>query len=437
MAYLKRYYDPPLSDYPSLLARPMDRGGVNKVEVRRIIEAVRSSGDRALLSLTQAYDGVALNRIRVSAEEIRAASDSVSDELKEALRVAYTNIEAFHRAQVGEGERLVVSEGIELRRRIVPIQRVGLYIPGGSAPLISTVLMLAIPAQVAGCPSIALCTPPGGDGTVDPAILWAAELCGVNEIYAVGGAQAIAALAWGTESIHSVDKIFGPGNSWVTEAKVQVGAQVCAIDLPAGPSEVMVIASPASNAAFVASDLLSQAEHGSDSQAMLIVLAEREEGDSFLDRVEREIEHQMRILDRSGQLEASLAHSRAFIAPSEEGALALANAYAAEHLIINLDDAKAEDRLLEKIKNAGSIFLGPYSPESSGDYASGTNHTLPTAGWARSYSGVSTDSFIKKITVQRLSKEGLTALAPTLTVLAEAEGLRGHGRAVSIRMEEQ
>ncbi|MCK9548895.1 MAG: histidinol dehydrogenase, partial [Sphaerochaeta sp.] len=315
--------------------------------------------------------------------------------------------------------------------------RVGLYVPGGSAPLVSTVLMLAIPARQAGCRSIVLCTPPNRAGAIDPAILYAADLCGVKEIYKVGGAQAIAALAYGTETIKAVDKIYGPGNSWVTEAKSQVGSSVCAIDLPAGPSEVMVAVTPDADPTFVAADLLSQAEHGSDSQAMLAVCGDKEAGFAFIDRVEDHIGRLLKRLDRSSEVRASLSHSRAFVIPSLERVADLINAYAPEHLIIALENEREDERLLSLVHNAGSVFLGPWSPESSGDYASGTNHTLPTAGWARSYSGLSVDSFVKKITVQRLSEAALRDLAPTVAAMANAEGLGAHRLAVDVRLEER
>ena len=436
MQYLKRYWNPEESEYGPLLERGSTNVGANRETVAQILDAVRREGDAALYRYSQEFDRVTRASLQVSQSEIYEAQAKVDDALQSALLVAKANIEAFHRAQLPEGER-VASGGIELWREVVPIERVGLYVPGGSAPLVSTVLMLAVPSRVAGCSSIALCTPPRRDGSVDPAILFAAALCNVTEIYAVGGAQAIAALAYGTETIPAVDKIYGPGNSWVTEAKSQVGSTVCAIDLPAGPSEVMVVSSAFADPACVAADLLSQAEHGRDSQAMLVVRSSKEEGFAFIDEVEAQIASHLRHLGRQSELLASLAHSRAFVVPNQEKTASLINAYAPEHLIITLESEAEETALLALVHNAGSVFLGPWSPESSGDYASGTNHTLPTAGWARSYSGLSVDSFVKKITVQRLSEAALRILAPTLRTLSDAEGLSAHRLAVDVRLEEQ
>lgn len=434
MAYLARFYDPQDEQLPSLLARNKTDSEALTEQVRSILAAVQEEGDEALFRFAKQFDKASLSELRVSEKEILDAEGRVPDDLKQALAVAYHNIKAFHARQRPDGEQLVVAPGVELSRKIVPIQRVGLYIPGGTAPLFSTTLMLAVPAQVALCPSVVLCTPPDSDGNVHPAILYAASMCGVKEIYKIGGAQAIAAMAYGTQSIEAVDKIFGPGNQYVTEAKIQVSGSCCAIDMPAGPSEVMVLASPASNPSYVASDLLSQAEHGRDSQAMLVVCAEQTQGFAFLDRVEQAMEDQLATLGRQEYLLSSLAGSRAFVHPDLKRCAALANTYAAEHLIINMNDEKTENRVLQWIVNAGSIFLGPYSCESAGDYASGTNHTLPTNGWARSYSGVSTDSFLKKITVQKLSREGLEGLAPTLLVMAQQEKLTAHRNAVAIRL---
>ncbi|MDY0303827.1 MAG: histidinol dehydrogenase [Sphaerochaeta sp.] len=436
MEYIKRYWRPERGEYPTLLKRGIGKTSATREAVQAILEGVKERGDKALLEYSRRFDGVELSSLRVTDSEIEEASALVDASLKQALRTAQQNIETFHRAQLPTGEQ-VERDGIELWRKVVPIERVGLYVPGGTAPLVSTVLMLAVPACVAGCRSIALCTPPGKDGTVDPAILWAANAVGVDEIYKVGGAQAIGAMAYGTETIGAVDKIYGPGNSWVTEAKSQVGSTVCAIDLPAGPSEVMVAVTPASDPLFVAADLLSQAEHGRDSQAMLVVRAEKEAGFAFIDRVEEAIGMLATRLERSGEIEASLANSRAFVIPSTEEMAALINAYAPEHLIISLESDQEDERLLSRVHNAGSVFLGPWSPESSGDYASGTNHTLPTAGWARSYSGLSVDSFVKKITVQRLNKDALVDLAPTVVDMADVEGLGAHRLAVDVRLEER
>jgi len=436
MAFLQRYENPPDEQLKKLLARNLDTTQSVTKQVSAILHAVKEEGDDALFRFASEFDGAFLASLSVSPEEWEAAAAEVDDSLKRALSQAYGNIHSFHAAQMPTGEQVTVAEGISLSRKVVPLNRVGLYIPGGTAPLFSTVLMLAIPALVAGCPEVVLCTPPGKQGTIHPAILYAAKLCNVKEIYAVGGAQAIAAMAYGTQSIKAVDKIFGPGNQYVTEAKVQVSSTTCAIDMPAGPSEVMVVASPSSNPAFVASDLLSQAEHGRDSQAMLVVQGEKSEGNAFIDQVEVAIAKQLTKLQRTTFLKQSLAGSRAFIVPDLEVSAHIVNAYAPEHLIIDLGEAE-DDALLEKVVNAGSVFLGPYSCESAGDYASGTNHTLPTNGWARSYSGVSTDSFIKKITVQKISKEGLASLAPTLLCMAEQEQLGAHRGAVAVRLGEE
>ncbi len=436
MKYIERYWRPTRAEYPALLKRGRAKGSATPMAVQQILNEVKKRGDSALLEYSRRFDQVELSSLRVTADEIMSASKAVDEELRRALATAYHNIEAFHRAQLPQGER-IQSDGIELWREVVPIERVGLYVPGGTAPLVSTVLMLAVPARVAGCRSIALCTPAGADGSIHPAILYAASLVGVDEIYKVGGAQAIGSLAYGTETIEKVDKIFGPGNSWVTEAKSQVGASVCAIDLPAGPSEVMVAVTTAADPIYVAADLLSQAEHGADSQAMLVVRSDKDGGWVFIDEVEEAIGHLSQRLVRQDEVQASLANSRAFVVPTCEEMADLVNSYAPEHLIIALGSDEEDERLLSQVHNAGSVFLGPWSPESSGDYASGTNHTLPTAGWARSYSGLSVDSFVKKITVQRLSKQGLQLLGPTVVAMADIEGLGAHRLAVDVRLEER
>jgi len=429
--YLTRDVEPQGQKLEQLLKRSaLDREAVRET-VRGVLEEVRAHGDAALFAFEKRFDKAELSSLKVSAEELSEAEKQVSPCLREAIIHAASNIRAFHMTQMPNGENLSVEKGIDLSRRIVPIHTVGLYIPGGTAPLFSTVLMLSIPAKVAGCQRIVLCTPPGSDGKVNPAILFAASVGGVGEIYKAGGAQAIAAMAYGTESIPKADKIFGPGNRFVMEAKLQVSSEICAIDMPAGPSEVMVIADEQSDPVFVASDLLSQAEHGPDSQAMLVLLSPGD-GTAFLDRVEQAIEAELSQLPRQAYLKSSLSHSHAIVAHSATKALEVANRYAPEHLIINTTQPET---LLDGVQNAGSVFLGPYSCESAGDYASGTNHTLPTSGWARSTSGVSVDSFIKKITVQKLSKEGLTGIAKTITTMAEGEHLDAHRLAVVVRME--
>ena len=431
MAYLSRHFAPEERDLERLLRRSSDSNATTQEQVAQILNRVNVEGDAALFALEEQFTKANLSSLVVSQEEFLVAQTLVPDSLKRALEAAAANIRAFHETQLPQGESLAVSSGIELSRKIVPIQRVGLYVPGGTAPLISTTLMLGIPAQVAGCKDVVLCTPSDASGKIDPAILYAASMCSISKVFKLGGAQAIGAMAYGSESVPKVDKIFGPGNQYVTEAKKQVSTSCCAIDMPAGPSEVMVVATTDADPAFVASDLLSQAEHGLDSQSMLVVQADKESGFAFLDRVEEELSLQLKDLDRQSFLLSSLAHSHAFVCPSLDETVKVVNDYAPEHLIINTTDPSELERL---VVNAGSIFLGPYSCESAGDYASGTNHTLPTNGWAHSYSGVSTDSFLKKITVQKLSKQGLSELSSTLVTLAEAERLIAHRNAVLIRL---
>lgn len=435
MPYLERFDNPKGKNLDLFCTRNLlDRSSVEE-QVATILAAVNEEGDAALHRYSERFDGVVLSSLAVSSEEFEEARKAVDPDLKEALALAKSNIRAFHEAQRAVGEEIEVMEGVVLKRKVVPIRRVGLYIPGGTAPLFSTVLMLALPARIAGCREIVLATPPDKGGKIHPAILYAAELCGVDEIYKVGGAQAIGALAYGTETIHRVDKIFGPGNRFVTEAKTQVAQGACAIDMPAGPSEVMVVATTRSNPAFVASDLLSQAEHGPDSQAMVVLIGS--DPDRWIEELEEQLERQCSVLKRSGYVKQSLEASRIAVVQEVEEAAFIANAYAAEHLIINTGDPVLDDSLVDLIESAGSIFVGPYSPESAGDYASGTNHTLPTGGWARSMSGVSTDSFVKKITVQELTGDGLARLAPTVMTMAAHEELEAHRRAVEIRLEEE
>ncbi len=431
MAYLRRTFVPEERELARLLRRSSETNATVQSQVAHILSRVEAEGDAALFALEEQFTKAKLSSLLVSKEEFLTAETMVSDSLKKALTKAASNIRSFHEAQLPQGERLTVSPGVELSRRIVPIQRVGLYVPGGTAPLISTALMLGIPAQVAGCKDVVLCTPCDSSGKVHPAILYAASMCSITKVFKLGGAQAIGAMAYGSESVPKVDKIFGPGNQYVTEAKKQVSTSCCAIDMPAGPSEVMVVATIDADPAFVASDLLSQAEHGFDSQSMLVILAEKDTGFAFLDRVEEQLSVQLGALDRQEFLLSSLSHSHAFVCPTLDMAAKVVNDYAPEHLIINTTDPAKLEAL---VVNAGSIFLGPYSCETAGDYASGTNHTLPTNGWAHSYSGVSTDSFIKKITTQKLSKQGLSDLRETLVALAEAESLTAHRNAVLIRL---
>lgn len=425
-------YNPSDEELKSLLSRSMSDDTEVKEIVKEILSTVQQDGDKALFAYEKKFDGVDLSTLVVSQEEREEAKQRVSEELKEAIQMASHNIQTFHAAQLAQGENVSPLEGIELSRKIVPIHTVGLYIPGGTAPLFSTVLMLAIPAKVAGCKKIVLTTPPSSTGKIHPALIYAADYAGVDTIYKCGGAQAIAALAYGTKTIEPVDKIFGPGNRFVTNAKMMVSDTV-SIDMPAGPSEVMVVANPQSNPAYVASDFLSQSEHGKDSQSMLVIIADEIQGRAYMKKVEAAIKEQLDHLPRHEYLLPSLSHSHVIIAPTLIRAADIVNKYAPEHLVVNLE---VPEMLSDLVENAGSIFLGPWSCESAGDYASGTNHTLPTMGWAKSNSGVSTDSFIKKITIQKLSRKGLSNLAQTITTMAEGENLTAHANAVYVRLEE-
>ena len=395
--------------------------------VAEIIAQVRERGDEALREYARRFDGVELSDLRVSETEIAEAEQRVDEALKQAIAVAAGNIERFHAAQVMQPVEVNTMPGVECVQRTVPITNVGLYIPGGNSPLFSTVLMLAVPARLAGCKHIVMCTPPGKDGKVNAAILYAARLAGVTEIYKVGGAQAVAAMAYGTQSIPRVSKIFGPGNRFVMEAKMQVSRSAVAIDMPAGPSEVMIIADQDADAEFVASDFLSQAEHGPDSQSILLTTSE-----SLAERLPGVIDDSLNRLPRREMMLRSLSHSHVIVLRNYDEIMRFANEYAPEHLIINTADA---ERLAERVENAGSVFIGPYSPESAGDYASGTNHTLPTSGYAKAYSGVNLDSFTKKITFQRLSPEGLRSIGSTIEIMAENEDLMAHRMAVTVRLK--
>ena len=426
---IRIYENPPRRQWSELQQRNSSDDDRISERVGEIIGRVREEGDRALFELARQIDGVELATLRVSEQEIAEAASAVPDEVRQAIGKAIGNIRRFHEAQRPAPVDIETTEGVRCCQRAVPIRRVGLYIPGGNAPLFSTVLMLAVPASVAGCSEVVLCSPPNKQGGIAPVILYAASQCGVREIYKCGGAQAIAALAYGTETIARCDKIFGPGNRYVTQAKQAVGGHVCAIDMPAGPSEVMVIADDESNPQFVAADLLSQAEHGNDSQSILLCLSA-----DFARRVDTATEEQYARLSRRQTISNSLNGSRIIVLEDLAQAVDFANGYAPEHLIIQ---TRRPWEIAERITAAGSVFVGDYSTESAGDYASGTNHTLPTSGWARSMSGVNLDSFMHKITFQELSREGLEALAPTITAMAEAEGLDAHAEAVRIRLKQQ
>ena len=427
MERLAIYNNPARVEWAALTERCTRREEEISEQVAAILDEVRSGGDRALRAITQRLEGRTPVRLEVPAGELQAAEKELSPELKEALAAAKANIEAFHRAQLPGEVRTETQPGVTCLQRAVPIRRVGLYIPGGKAPLFSTVLMLAVPARVAGCREVILCTPARPDGTIAPEIRHAAWLCGVDRVFAVGGAQAVAAMAYGTESIPRVDKIFGPGNRYVTKAKQLTGANVVAVDLPAGPSEVLVLADDGASPVFAAADLLSQAEHGGDSQAVLVCASME-----FALATQRAVEEQLRARRRGEIIREALQQSRIIILNDRDERIAFSNAYAPEHLILSMDEPW---EAAAQITDAGSVFIGPWSPESAGDYASGTNHTLPTGGWARSYSGVNIDSFLRKITFQELTREGLAGLAPTIETMAEAEGLDGHAAAVRLRLE--
>lgn len=394
--------------------------------VQEIIGKVRTEGDRALYEYEEKFDKVKLASLIVTPEEFDEAGKALESGLKEAILRALENIRAFHAAQKFESKKVETVPGVTCWQKAVPIEKVGLYIPGGTAPLFSTVLMLATPAQIAGCKEIILCSPPNTEGKIHPAILFAAQAAGVKKVFKAGGVQAIAAMAYGTESVPKVYKIFGPGNQYVTVAKQEVSLRDVAIDMPAGPSEVAVLADETANPVFVASDLLSQAEHGVDSQAILITTSE-----TLLRETQAEVERQLAALPRKAITEKSLESSRLILVKDLNEALDMVNEYAPEHLIIETKDYQD---IAERVINAGSVFLGPYAPESAGDYASGTNHTLPTNGYAKAYSGVSLDSFIRKITFQEITREGIRTLGPTIQVMAENEHLDAHKNAVTIRL---
>jgi len=420
------FNNPPSSEWNSILERPSFDSSQLEESVSKILLDIKLNGEDAVKKYVLKFDGVELQQLRVSDNEIEAAILLVNADLKAAIAVAKNNIEKFHFSQIQKIEKIETTPGVICWRKSVGIQKVGLYIPGGSAPLFSTLLMLGIPAVMAGCSDITVCTPCDKNGKVNPVILYVAKLIGLKNIYKIGGVQAIAAMAYGTVSIPQVYKIFGPGNQYVTCAKKLVNKEGLAIDMPAGPSEVAVYADQTSNAAFVAADLLSQAEHGIDSQVVLVASSEK-----VVQEIQKELEQQLLLLSRKEIAKAALNNSRFIIMDDETAAFNLLNEYAAEHLIIASDNA---DELCEKVINAGSVFLGHYSPESVGDYASGTNHTLPTNGYAKAYSGVSLDSFVKKITFQNLEKEGLKNIGPLVETMAAAEGLDAHKNAVTVRM---
>ena len=424
---MKTYINPPASEWNSLIARPSFPAENLDEKVRGIIAKVQNEGDAALRQFSKDFDKVELTNLKVTSAEIEFAKTQVSEELKEAIAIAAKNIRTFHESQKSTEVEVETMPGVTCWRQSVAIENVGLYIPGGTAPLFSTILMLAIPAQIAGCKRLVLCTPPDKNGNINAAILYTASFLGITEIYKVGGAQAIAALAFGTESISKVNKIFGPGNQFVTKAKELVQQSGVAIDMPAGPSEVLIIADENVDAEFVAADLLSQAEHGTDSQVVLVT-----NDADLIEKVEIALQEQLQQLPRMEFAKKALENSFSVVLDTIYDCIDFSNLYAPEHLILAVQNSVS---YVGEIQNAGSVFLGNYSCESAGDYASGTNHTLPTNGYARNYSGVSLDSFVKKITFQKITKSGLQNIGKTIEIMAEAEQLLAHKNAVSIRLK--
>jgi len=424
---MKKYINPDKKEWANILARPVFDTSRLTGNVQAILSEVKTGRDAAIKKFTLKFDGVIIDNLTVSQHEFAEAEILVDRELKEAISIAAQNIKTFHQSQKQEYEKAETTPGVFCWQKAVPIQKVGLYIPGGSAPLFSSVLMLAIPAQIAGCEEIILCTPPDKEGKINPVILYAAKITGVTKIYKIGGAQAIAAMAYGTATVPKVDKIFGPGNQYVMAAKQLVSINDVAVDMPAGPSEVAIIADNTSNPAFIAADLLSQAEHGADSQVLLI-----SKDASLIESVEEEIRKQVVLLPRKKMAEKALESSTLVVMEDDNRVIELINTYAPEHLIISTANYS---EISEKIINAGSVFLGNFTPESAGDYASGTNHTLPTNGWAKAFSGINLDSFTKKITFQEISGEGLKILGPVIETMAEAEQLQAHKNAVTLRLQ--
>ena len=424
---MNKIYNPKPETWQEILKRPTSTFSDIEVKVKDIFNEIQTNGDEAVSKYTLLFDGISPENIEVSKKEIDEAISLVSDNLKNAIQLAKSNIEKFHKAQKTSKVEVETTEGVFCWQEKRAIQKVGLYIPGGTAPLFSTVLMLAIPAQIAGCAAIVLCSPPNKEGKIHPAILYAANLCGVTKILKVGGIQAIAGMTFGTQSIPKVYKIFGPGNQYVTVAK-QVATQFgVAIDMPAGPSELLVVADESANASFVASDLLSQAEHGADSQVILVSTSK-----TFIDEVENEINQQIQLLPRKAIAEKAIENSKLIYVENDKIALDLIDEYGPEHFIVC---TKNDDFYVDNIQNAGSIFIGNFTPESAGDYASGTNHTLPTNGFAKNYSGVNLDSFLKSMTFQKITEKGIQNIGKSIEIMAEAEGLQAHKNAVTLRLE--
>lgn len=424
---MKKIQFPNRESWTKLSERPLIEYASISDTVQKVFQAIKNNGDVSVKSYTNLFDGVELEKLQVTEDEIQTAVANVSEELKKAIQLAAANIEIFHKTQIEQPQKTTTTPGVVCWRESRPIDRVGIYIPGGTAPLFSTVLMLGIPAKIAGCPEIVLCTPPDKNGNINPAILYTAQLIGITKLYKVGGIQAIGAMTFGTESIPQVDKIFGPGNQYVTAAKQQAQNYAVAIDMPAGPSEVLVIADKTSVPAFIAADLLSQAEHGTDSQVILL-----SDDETSIDEVLKEVAIQLEALPRKQMAGEALLSSKAILLNSIAECIAFSNQYAPEHLILAIENYT---EVIPKISNAGSVFLGNYSCESAGDYASGTNHTLPTNGYARNYSGVSLDSFVKKITFQELSAQGIKNIGPAIELMAAAEQLQAHKNAVTLRLK--
>ncbi|MAU16086.1 MAG: histidinol dehydrogenase [Muricauda sp.] len=423
---MNKIYNPDITSWEQLLKRPTQTVADIEATVNTIFNEVKKEGDTVIKKYTAQFDGVALDEFIVGPDEIEAASNAISKALKAAINLAKNNIEKFHAAQKTSKVEVESMPGVECWQEKRPIQKIGLYIPGGTAPLFSTILMLAIPAKLAGCKEIVLCSPPDKNGEINPAILYTAQLCGVTQIFKVGGIQAIAGMTFGTESIPQVYKIFGPGNQYVTVAKQLATKYGVAIDMPAGPSELLVVADDSANPAFVASDLLSQAEHGVDSQVILVSTSKK-----LIEAVEEEIDKQIPQLPRAEIAKKSIANSKLILVKNDQEALRLINEYGPEHFIVCVEN---EDFYVENIQNAGSVFIGNYTPESAGDYASGTNHTLPTNGYAKQYSGVNLDSFMKSMTFQKISKNGIQGIGNAIELMAEAEGLQAHKNAVTLRL---
>ncbi|WP_335966813.1 histidinol dehydrogenase [Galbibacter sp. PAP.153] len=425
---MNKIYNPTRSQWNEVLKRPTQTIEDIEATVSEVFNEVSQKGDEAIKKYTSLFDGVDLKNNKVSNAEIKDAIKQIPSELKEAINTAKNNIEAFHAAQKTNGIKVDTVNGVSCWQEKRPIEKIGLYIPGGTAPLFSTILMLAIPAQLAGCKEVVLCTPPNKEGKVNPAILYTASLCGVDKIYKIGGIQAIAAMTFGTETVPKVYKIFGPGNQFVTVAKQLATRYNVAIDMPAGPSELLVVADETANPSYVASDLLSQAEHGIDSQVVMVSTSKE-----MIDSVADQIEEQIKGLPRRAIAEKAIENSRLIYVDTKEDALELINEYGPEHFIITVSN---ENYYVDGIVNAGSVFIGDYTPESAGDYASGTNHTLPTNGYAKQYSGVNLDSFMKSMTFQKITKDGIKNIGPAIELMAEAEGLQAHKNAVTIRLKD-